>query len=399
MTLSLAGCTAPADPASPAIPSGDSSPEDSGAAPSDRGAELPPSARVTGLPGMWLTIGGVGVVPTHGDDASVLLVSTRGDLYPHYPLTFLVPGSIPRGEHAVLDLWDGRSTYADQLGSVQLAGDVDDDGHLDLWFPTELRLGPLLGRALEPGAGADAYVDDGGRVGAAGFDADGDGHEDVLFQSCCQTAWIHHGPFSGRIAGAYAADASPDVTWLGDMSGCAESIAASVLRDHLAPGRDAVAMGIEGGCGRDTTVWPLQQPRGTHLHEGDEVGFASIGGTAPMWFESTGDLDGDGIGEAIYGDWLYSRILRGPLHGNAVQSPEAFTQVNGHAQAAIADLNGDGIEELVGGWIHSLAPYDVTWMLVLSPYDDPIDWSVGVDLGHRDDAGVDFGRLDGDLDG
>lgn len=215
-------------------------------------------------------------------------------------------------------------------------------------------------------------------------------------------AWLHYGPFEGSIAGGRSEVPNPEITWFGDLSGCDESRGIWLLPDHLGPGRDAISVGIDQGpnCEIDTFVWELAQPRGTQLAFSERFGFADgLGTNSPI--TGAGDLDGDGFGEVIYGDWRGSWVLSGPLQGNAwYLTPVAFEQVFGHAYRAIGDLNGDGIQELLGAWEHD--PYYIansSWVILFSPYDSPLDWSTGLRLGHRWDLGDDMGAWVADLDG
>jgi hypothetical protein len=281
-----------------------------------------------------------------------------------------------------------------------VAGDTDDDGHLDIWFGNELHTGPFLDQAVEYGVDPKAYIEGSGSVYAADVDVDGDGHEDVITMQCCHTAWVHHGPFDGRRAGPLAADPDPEVTWLGDFNGCAETNAATVLFDHLGPGHHAVALSIEGGCGVESTVFDLMHPRGTHVPATDDLAGVGIGGTDPLEWDSISDLDGDGFGEALWGDFLYSTIARGPISDDDLyHAPPALQQENGFVVASVGDINGDGIDELTGMWIRDWSPWDASVVLLFSPHEDPLDLSTGLTIAEKNDVSDDFGHLHADLDG
>lgn len=158
--------------------------DEAGAEPWAPGLPLPPSATVTGVPGLDLG-NQVGLVPGHGSDPGVLILgsSSEGDPFAGlgYPVAFFVSGQLGSGSRALLDVWDGTSgLYREGVTTqnIHLAGDVDQDGHLS----EELYLGPILGRHVTYQQDADAFVEGqvNGDVGNAVGDINGDGLPELV---------------------------------------------------------------------------------------------------------------------------------------------------------------------------------------------------------------------------
>jgi hypothetical protein len=369
-----------------------------------------------------VTIEGIGVdvalVPAFGEDPSVILLRPNvPDSTQALPGTVFLKGDIAPGTHGLLEVWDGVSGY--DYGIVNenapLAGDVNQDGHLDVWLGEELFLGPLLGRTVRRLQDSQAHVEGFREWAVAGnFDADGDGQLDVLFKSDAG-AWsfIRYGPFEGVLPSAVEGAADPATyTRLGENSFCTESDHDTViLRDHLGPGHDAVAVGTDsyGWCPLDTFVWDLRQPRGGQLTY--EQALAETEGTNSIYglpFDDAGDLDGDGFGDAVWGGRSGSRLVGGPMSGWMEFSQGGYDhpieQVNGYVAHGVGDINGDGLGELVGMWswrgLDGESPTQGMWVLLFSPHPQPIDLSQGLELGwFEEHVTSDVGRVDADLDG
>jgi hypothetical protein len=375
-------------------------------------APLSPSVSIDGI-GV-----DVGLIPAFSKDPSALLLRPNvNDSTQTPPETVFLRGDITAGSYALLDLWDGVSGYDYSIVNnyAPLAGDVNQDGHLDIWLGEELFLGPLLGRTLRRLVDSHAHVEGLREWAVAGnFDADGDGHLDVLFKADVG-AWsfIRYGPFEGVMPSAVEGTADPATyTRLGESSFCSESDPnTAILRDHLGPGHDAVAVGTDsyGWCALDTFVWDLKQPRGQQLTYAQAL--AATEGTNSIYglpFDDAGDLDGDGFGDAVWGGRSGSRLVGGPMSGTLEFSQGGYAhpieQINGYVSNGVGDINGDGIKELVGMWMWrgpdgEGSPQGM-WVLLFSPHPDPIDLSQGLELGwFEEHVYSDLGRVDADLDG
>ncbi|MEQ1506279.1 MAG: hypothetical protein ABMB14_28870 [Myxococcota bacterium] len=370
------------------------------------GFVVPPSARLIGMPGSQFG-GHVAVVPAYQGDPSVLLADIAAELFPDLDLDWvlLMDGAVPRGDHHVLDWWDGVSTYRGMLENLpghdtSVAGDVNDDGHLDLWLSLDLHLGPILGRKYS-GLSHDgvAWIDEGDYNSAAlgvpvgQIDADQDGVTDVLFAGPWLDAYIYYGPFHGRIPAYLVEDADPTQFSSLGVPSCFTHSDPTVLRDHLGPGHPAIAIGndLAGDCGIGTFVWDLLQPRGTHLTEQDAI---ALGSQHARAIHDAGHLFPDQPPLLIYGGfWSDGVLLAAPVSGWLEQLPPSVVQQNGFVHHAIGDINGDGVDEL-------LADASDAQIVLFSPYDHPLDVTRGLDLGSIPFGNSPFfGEIHADLDG
>ena len=404
----LAGCH-PRSPAGRPVPDtvppvieDSARPDTGGSAPATASMAIEPSVRILGVPGMEIDKDPA-FVPAYGSDPSAILLQ-NGKPVEGYPSALIVPGALDRGTYVVTDVWDGVSSFDGGTAGGIVAGDADDDGHLDLWLGDELYLGPLLGKELKHRENAAAWFDGGieGFAVAADFDADGDGHEDVILMDGGQTGFLYYGPFSGQIPGLLAGDADPSqVTVLGTDGGCFGQRMAFRLRDHLGPGQDLIGIGAGGDCGGpDTAFYPLQQPRGTHLSRAEAVATsATYQASTVMEYSDAGDLDGDGWRDVLYADMVHGMFFGGPLSGELGYSApfvvdiEPLTDV---VTRAIPDLDGDGLPELIG--------YGGEWdwvFLKFSPHADPIHVYDGLPIASAADMhpSAYFGSRTPDLDG
>jgi hypothetical protein len=251
---------------------------------------------------------------------------------------------------------------------------------------------------------------------AGNFDADGDGELDVIAQVASgQQAFVRYGPLSGSIPSAYEGDADPATySSLGESTGCQAEMTSQWLRDHLGPGHDAVAIGVDLDlCSNDTYLWDPFVPRGTHLRY--DQALAVLGHFAyqfgDVFVHDPGDVDLDGHPDVIYEVQNNAQLIPGPLEGQyATGNDFGFwdQMLNGYPQRAMGDVNGDGAPEILGRWYwtepgSTVATHD-TWVLMCSPFTFPLDFSTGLPLVEAHGGiwvmssfiGVDSVDLDGD---
>lgn len=369
---------------------------------------LPPSVRVVGDPEQRLGTKRITALPAAGSSPSVLLME-KGWYQPEdMPGSVAIPGHLPPGEHRLVDVWDGVSGFEGDVEATHAfaVDDVNGDGQVDVFLLNALYPGPLLGRRIVYPDDALAWFES-GKVVAAGFDADGDGHGDVVLMRGYQQGILRYGPFEGQqpsfIRGKVPAE---DVTVLGDVR-CRTGDVAWRLSDHLGPGRDALALGIAGECsGPDTLFFDLMQPRGSYLTPEDAFAvWAEVNLAYPSHFDDAGDIDGDGTPDVVrsrgYGP---DNVLAGPVSGALWEEEPgpayALEQGLNTVMYAIGDLNDDGIQELLvrhryAGW-GSVEYYVV---IMFSPHPQALTMERGLPLGPRLSFSDFVGSVHADLDG
>jgi len=327
---------------------------------------------------------------TPGDGHDLLFISRGGDVPAGEPHTYLLEAPWPRGRHHILDLWDGASGLTERISDARIVHrvpDADGDGQADYWLGARLVPGPLMGQLHETThtAGSDsiAWIETYraspgvrvpyGAVHGTDFDADGDGHTDVLVtewgEATLGEAWVAYGPFSGQITIDDPHD-PPNRSTLGWITGaCYGNSGLRILRDYLGPGRDAAMFGgpTWAGCGYDVNIIELTvEPGGTnddlvatfHVNSGDVF--------------ATDDVDGDGEPDMLMSTWQEETggILPGPVTGNTTYEdpiPDDPLPVEGGSLARVlGDVNGDGINDY-------MATVDNGDTYVhLSPFDPPL---------------------------
>lgn len=308
-------------------------------------------------------------------------------------------------------LWDGVSDLTEVGHWIHPTSDVNGDGIGDYWTYDVLLPGPLLGAApsrSDAVAELDMFE---GYVAVAGFDADGDGVDDLLTSK----AILQYGPFTGVLPRVEQSEIG-----LADYSsfrGSAytRSWSPRFLRGHF-DGRDGIV--LDQGQEQDAYVYVLQQPRGTHLAEEDAE--AQVFTASKTWFGfgpallDAGDVDGDGLRDAIVHLSSEVVVVKGPLQGTVFDADDlphvvSIDGFRGEIRFAIPDLNGDGVSELAGRvWTGSQPKYGETtdggwWTMVfMSPHAEPLSLDDALPIGGENTDAVpasSFGEHVLDLDG
>jgi hypothetical protein len=362
---------------------------------------LPPSVRIFGLLppdpdpiGEGFDLGAMAeVLPAHGGYPGVLFLQASSGWqgiphWQHLPNTFFVPGDLPRGDHSILDVYEGGLDSTATWDWLFPAGDTDRDGYLDVWGGSQLYRGPLLGKTLGR-ADADAEIDTMWGCGFGDFDADGDGELDVILVTDWQLAVIYHGPFEGLVP---SHPENPEVSLFGD-TGCGTAAVAR-LRDHGGPGRDAFAMGMDnwdGGCNPDAYIFELYGPRGRDLYFEDALAVHESRSHTQS-FDWAGDLDGDGDGEVMYGADSSKIVYEAPLVSPVEDTP---LWLQTPQLSAVGDVNGDGDPDFVV----SMLPEEPWAGLLLSPLPPDPDPTQAISIGPYVGLGTSGTSAYGDLDG
>mgnify|MGYP003884232655 FL=1 len=354
---------------------------------------LPPTSRLTSSHDQRVT-------PDHGTielptGAQVLAVGVEGSAVNTFAVYLdTLP---PPGDHYILDLWDGVSLgWGDH--HIFPVPDVDGDGIYDYWAFYKLLPGPIMGRDTVAAAYNDAPIAHLGPdkvrgplgfgvVMLSNFDADGDGHIDILVDNGGANLYeVYFGPFSGEIV-ENVPQADKTNIGTGASSECNEP--PILLPDLLGPGRDAIAVGGEDWprwCPRDRFIFPLEVERTGWAVELGSLDFPA-GHLQPV-----GDLDGNGTQDVMAFSWglepaaaLWSEPFDEHTSFWELPLPPATTSAaRGHLMGTIGDVNGDGIDDLLG-YVNPYYLYGGTAFddepesyVLLSPFDDPIVIDAGI---------------------
>jgi len=326
----------------------------------------------------------------------------------------ILQGPFESGDQSAEDAWDKTSVTGYGAQEAHVVSDADGDGIHDFWYDWKLLPGPMLGQnAHEAFLHASPIAtfrdptqpDQGfGEVELAGFDANADGHTDVLLNSGSgNLRHVYFGPFEGDVAEA----APDDTTYLGtgDSDECREPPVR--LDDAYGPGEHAVLMGgqdLARWCSPDWFLMPLEvEP---------VPGYNGVASSLDMdvGYLQAFDFDGDGRTEvfATDADGRTSGIWPFPFDGHhdisQLQPLIATTSTTpGLLLGTIGDANADGIPDLLGYIEPSLAdPSDALpkAYVLLSPHVEPLALDGGIQIERLSRQGFHGpGWVHGDFDG
>ena len=332
---------------------------------------LAPSVQLYGQPNQSI-YNDFHALPAFGGHPGTLFIQSGSQPKPYpqtfseYPMMFVLPGVLPRGRHEIADVWDGAGG-ADFLDGFVTAGDVDGDGHMDMWCANRrLYLGPFVGKLLHI-KDSVAELECCTTPMLGNFDADGDGVFDLLAGGG-QIGDLHHGPFKGLVP-IWTKD--PEVTMFGfEDGGCPNGRGAHLVRDYFGPGDDLVGIGAPPSdtCSPDTYFYRLRGPRGRRLTHADAVSTAEIS-TSFITYYSGLDVDNDGRSEVVAGrDFKY--VYDNPLDPWFYNTPRAWELGDeDRIYAPVGDVNGDGLGDMVA-WVDTAHGSGGSWFgLVLAPFD------------------------------
>lgn len=318
----------------------------------------------------------------------------------------LLPGAYP-----VEELWDGASTIGSDdwliTSSFLPVKDQNGDGIEDYWVGHDLVAGPLLGRDASTNTVIATANSADGQVVAVGFDADGDGIDDLV-QGGGLTAYIRYGPFVGELPSAVEGDADRlSYTILG-----AQSVSSATVLPGQYEGRSGIL--LSGHWRGESYAYVLDQPRGaTVSFEDREAGYITDDKIPPPIVADLGDVDGDGQRDYLFG-WGNQEAARGPLRyedfsGRGAEPFELAFDSEPDEQVVrdvIGDLNGDGIMELIALQTFERDTPEVgkdNWwpVVAFSPYTDALDLSCALPLSYQGEPATFLSKepTDADLDG
>jgi len=393
--LSFLACTTPdapsADgPAPPPTAGSATSPGTTSASPSATttwspslaGIVAPTATLSTGLePDGWV-MPYVELLPR--DDAPALLaVSLLGP--EERAITAFLHADVPRGDSDAVQLWDGVSSYDGQVTPhVQ-------DGQTWYWLEAWMHPVEVLSTEQRYPFVADGAYASIGPVGypygapverpvATGFDADGDGLDDLLAHGWYTSPYVRYGPIEGATTGG---DGAPHDYFPSDGR------PTTVLPDHVGPGLAAVVYGGEVDPWGDTSgaeVYGLfdDYPLLSTTPEGQTFEVRPLH-----------DLDGDGdIDVVVSVDGAPAQVVAAPLDATLAPLRQVL---DGELIASIGDVDGDGEPELLALGDDGLS------RVLFSPHGDPIDALDGLPVEPLASADHLSAALDqlalGDLDG